>query len=408
MRISSPPAFLVVLTALFAKADCLSAADWPNWRGPGHDGVSKEAIPSELPAELPVLWKARVGTGFSTVSVQGTRVLTMGNRDDVDIVSCLDADTGELFWEHTYPCELDPLYYEGGPGSTPTIHGNSVYTLSKKGHAFRLDLEDGKVLWQRDLVADHDFALPEWSFACSPFVDRDRLLLNVGRGGLALSRETGETLWMNDTDTSGYATPVPFSHWKSGTTHLLFSAKSLLGLDSDTGAIAWEFPSRSSRDVNAADPVVAGDGFVLSSTAGTTLLSLGEDESEPLKVWEQRDLKWYFNSGVLVDGHLYSLNGTTHRPTELACHSVETGELIWSEEGFGSGGLMAAGKVVILFDLGVLTLFEATPAGFKPLHRQKILDGKCWTSPVLSHGRIYCRNAEGELVCVSLLSDSGE
>lgn len=402
MNFPSQPLFPALLLAMFAQAGPLSAKDWPNWRGPGHDGVSNEAIPSELPAELPVLWKAQVGTGFSSVAVQGKRVLTMGNRDDMDIISCLDADTGEVLWTHTYACALDPLYYEGGPGGTPTIHGDSVYTLSKKGHAFRLELESGKVLWARDLVADHSFALPEWSFACSPLVDGDQLLLNVGRSGLALSREMGETLWMDDTATSGYASVVPFAHPQSGTTHLLFSAKSLVGFDAATGAATWEFPSRSSRDVNAADPVVAGDKIVLSSSNGTVLLSPGEKGAEPVKTWEQHDLKWYFNPGVLIDGHLYSLHGTTHLPTELVCHSVETGELVWAEKGFGSGGLMAAGKVVILFDEGTLTLFEATPAGFKPLHRQKVLDGKCWTSPVLSHGRIYCRNAEGELVCVSL------
>jgi outer membrane protein assembly factor BamB len=394
--------FPSLVLAVFGASLPAVASDWPNWRGPTHDGISVERVPTDLPAELPVLWRARVGTGFSSVSVKGGRVLTMGNRDDVDTVSCLNAETGELLWKHEYACALDPLYYEGGPGGTPTIHGEAVYTLSKKGHAFRLDLESGKVVWQRDLVADHGFALPEWSFACSPFVDGDRLLLNVGRSGLALSLETGETLWMDDTATSGYATVVPFKHAESGTSHLLFSARSLLGFDSGTGARAWEFPSRSSRDVNAADPVVVGDKIVLSSSSGTVLLAPGEKGIEPVKVWEQPDLKWYFNPGVLIDGHLYSLHGTTHLPTELVCHSAETGELVWAEKGFGSGGLMAAGKVVILFDQGELTLFEATPAGFKPLHRQKILEGKCWTSPVLSHGRIYCRNAEGELACVSL------
>lgn len=395
---------LLSATILLLSSPVLSSptGDWPNWRGPHFDGISREKIPEELPESLPVRWRAEVGTGFSTVSVQGERVLTMGNENDIDTVWCLDADTGEVIWRHDYPCALDPLYYEGGPSATPTISGNEVYTLSRKGHAFRLELETGRVAWSRDLVKDHDLELPEWSFASSPFLDGDRVLLNVGRGGIALDRRTGETLWIPNTETSGYATVVPFSMPGTDAGHLLFSAKGLIAFDSSDGTAAWEFPWKSGRDVNAADPVVRGNRIILSSSAATVALDLPEDGGEPVEAWRQRDMKWYFNPGVLIGDHLYSLHGTTHRPTELICTDFRTGEIVWNEEGFGSGGLMAAGDCVILFDKGELTLFPATPEGFRPMLRQKILDGKCWTAPVLANGRIYCRNAEGDLACVDL------
>jgi len=343
-----------------------------------------------------------VKTGFSTVSVRGDRVLTMGNENDVDTVWCLDANTGKVLWQHDYPCALDPFYYEGGPSATPTIDESSVYTLSRKGHVFRLDLETGKVIWSRDLIADHGFALPEWSFASSPFLDGDRVLLNVGRGGIALDRDTGETLWMPSTETSGYASVVPFSRPEGTTGHLLFSAEELIAFDSASGSPFWMFPWKSSRDVNAADPVVRGTRIVFSSSSGTVALDLPGGGREPVEAWQQRDMKWYFNPGVLIGDHLYSLHGTTHRPTELMCTDFRTGEIVWAEEGFGSGGLMAAGTTVILFDEGELTLFPATPEGFEPVLRQKVLEGKCWTSPVLANGRIYCRNAVGDLACVDL------
>lgn len=383
----------------------VSALDWPNWRGPDFNGISEEALPENLPEELPIAWTAKVGVGFCTVSVAGDRVLTMGNEDEKDTVWCLDASTGTVLWKHTYDCELDPLYYEGGPGGTPTIVDGSVYTLSKKGHAFRLDLESGEVIWERDLLKDHGFALPEWSFAGSPFVDEERLILNVGRGGLALSRETGETLWMPSTDTSGYATVVPFAESDENQYHLLFSAKGLIGFDAASGAQRWEYPWKSSRDVNAADPVIVGDRIVVSSSAGSEMLVFEEGSSEPTSAWKQHDMKWYFNPGVLIDGHLYSLHGTTHRPTELMCTDVETGEIVWQEEGFGSGGLMAAGDHVIVFDNGLLTIFRATPEKYDRVLEQKILEGKCWTAPVFSHGTIYCRNAAGDLAAVSVVGE---
>ncbi len=388
-----------------------SAADWPNWRGPEHDGLSPEAIPAELPAALPVRWTAQVGIGFGGVSVVGERVLVSGNRTlsgaETDTVWCLSAETGEVLWRHSFPCALDPLYYEGGPGATPTAHEGSVYVLSKKGHALRLDLHDGRVVWSRDLVAEHGVALPEWSFASSPFIDGERVLLNVGRGGIALDKETGRTLWLPSTETSGYATVVPYEAGGPGANRLLLSAKGLLAFDAATGEAAWELPWRSSRDVNAADPLVIGKGILVSSSTGSVLIEPGSG-GEPAKVWEQRDMKWYFNPGVLVDGHVYSLHGTTHRPTELMCLDASTGRIVWSEPGFGSGGLVAAGNTVVVFDQGDLILFEADPAGYRPRHRQRILEGKCWTAPTLANGRVYVRNAAGDLACVEMVGAPNE
>ncbi len=382
------------------------AADWPNWRGPNYDGLSAEIIPAELPDELPILWKAQVGTGFSTVSVAGDKVLTKGNRTlsgvETDTVWCLSATTGEVIWEYSYPCALDPLYYEGGPGATPTIHDGAVFTLSKKGHVFRLDLESGKVVWSRDLVKDHQVQLPEWSFAGSPFIDGGRVLLNVGRGGIALNRETGETLWLPSPETSGYATVVPYEAGGPKANRLLFSAKGLIAFDPLTGKAASELPWKSSRDVNAADPIVMGKRILVSSASGSVLIEPRPGGGEPEIIWEQKDMKWYFNPGVHLGDHIYSIHGTTHRPTELMCLEAASGKIVWTEPGFGSGGLMAAGNTVIVFDNGLLTLFDATPGGYRVLHQQKILEGKCWTSPVISNGRIYCRNAAGDLACVEV------
>lgn len=395
-------AYWLAITWIGYGAGAAYSLDWPNWRGPDHNGISREAIPPTLPEKLPVLWTAKIGTGFCTVSVQGEKVLTMGNCDDQDTVWCLDAGTGKVIWSYSYPCPLDPRYYEGGPSGTPTIHEGSVFTLSKKGHAFRLGLNTGKAIWSRDLVEEHGFELPEWSFASSPFIEGDLVLLNVGRQGLAVSKETGRTLWAPSTETAGYSTVVPFDPQGRRATHLLLSAKSLLGFQATTGKTWWEVPWKSSRDVNAADPLVRGNQVLVSSASGSALLDLDREEGQPREVWRQRDMKWYFNPGVLIGDHVYSLHGTTHRPTELMCTDFRSGEIVWAELGFGSGGLMAAGTTVILFDQGILTLFKATPEAYRPIHQQEIMTGKCWTSPVLANGRIYCRNAEGTLVCLDV------
>ena len=389
------------ISILFIAGICLlpraNGADWANWRGPEFAGISKEILPRELPKALPTAWTTEVGTGFCTVSVVGDRMVTMGNAKGKDTIWCFNAADGRVLWKHTYDCPLDPLYYEGGPGSTPTIFGGSVYSLSKQGHAFRLDLKTGKVIWGRDLVKDHGFKLPEWSFAGSPFIYQDTVILSVGRQAVALSLKDGQTRWMPSKETAGYATMVPFREDE----HLYFSAKSLMGISLKNGTAKWAYPWKTSRDVNAADPIALGKKQLLvSSSIGTSLLDLSS--GKPVERWKQRNLRWYFNPGVVIGDHVYSIHGTTHRPTELVCTELKTGKTIWSEEGYGSGGLIAAGKEVIVFDKGTLTIFEASPDKFKLRLRQKVMNGKCWTSPVLANGRIYCRNATGTLTCLRM------
>ena len=386
------------ILALFIVAFCLlppaKGADWPNWRGPKYDGISAEKLSRDLPKSLPVAWTTELGTGFCTVSVRGDRVLTMGNAKGKDTIWCLNSADGRVHWKYTYDCPLDPRYYEGGPGSTPTIFDESVYTLSKKGHAFRLDLKTGKAIWGRDLIKDHGFKLPEWSFAGSPFIYKDLVILSVGRQAVALSMEDGATKWMPSTETSGYATMVPFR----GDEHLYHSAKSLMGISLKNGAAKWAYPWKG---LNAADPVSLGNHrLLISSSIGTTLLDLSS--GKPIEKWKQRNLRWYFNSGVVIGEHVYSIHGTTHRPTELVCTELKTGKTVWSEEGYGSGGLIAAGNDVIVFDKGTLTIFKASPEKFILRLRQQVMKGKCWTSPVIANKRIYCRNATGTLTCLAL------
>jgi len=82
---------------------------------------------------------------------------------------------------------------------------------------------------------------------------------------------------------------------------------------------------------------------------------------------------------------------------------IETGKIVWSEKGFGLGQLMLAdGKLIVLSDAGRLVVADASPGGYRELAAARILTGKCWTVPVLANGRLYARNAAGDLVCLDV------
>lgn len=405
-RILESLGVLVVAAWSLAFPVALSAADWPRWRGPHLNGISDErGWLKPWPAEGPtILWRASVGTGFSSFAVSGGRVFTMGNTNGMDSVWCFDAASGRVIWRHAYACPLAPRFYEGGTLATPTVDDGSVYTISKKGHLHRLDAATGKVAWSKNIAEELNIGLPEWDLAGSPFIEGDLLALNVGGAGAALDKHTGKVVWSTGTNVCGYSTPVPFVMDGKRTIAVL-SADAVAAVELKTGRELWRHAWHTARAVNAPDPIFDGDRFFVSTSNGCALLQLRD--GKPEIVWKSaKAMRNYFNPCVLLDGHLYGINGTTHGPTKLTCIELATGDVKWSEPGFGSGALMAADGKLILLDKGDLSIIEASPAGYKPLARATILPGKCWTVPVLAHGRLYARNAAGDVVCVELASSS--
>ncbi|MCK5172069.1 MAG: PQQ-like beta-propeller repeat protein, partial [Planctomycetes bacterium] len=219
----SKTAFLIVLSLLVAAlvSPPVGACDWPNWRGPDYNGISGE---SDWNASWPdsgpkVLWKASIGTGFSSISVSNGKAYATGNtaskkdksKGENDIIFCFDAETGEEIWSYKYANQLDPKYYEGGTLATPTVSGGKVYNVSKDGKTFCLDADTGKVVWQADLLADFGVERPKWGISGSPFVINKMVIFNAGSAGLALNKEDGSLIWKSSAGPGGYSTAMPFT-----------------------------------------------------------------------------------------------------------------------------------------------------------------------------------------------------
>ena len=405
----SVPLAYVLPVFLIATASPVRADDWPHWRGPSFNGVSTETgwttvWPQEGPRQL---WKAGVGIGFSSMAVSNGRVYTIGNTNNQDTVFCFDAEKGSVLWKHSYPCGLRPQYNEGGPGSTPTVDGDRVFTLSKEGHLFCFEAGSGKVVWQRDVVPEDGVTMPRWGFAGSPLVQGDRLLLNVGTAGMAVRQDTGAVIWLSGKAAAGYATPVPVKI-DGREAFLVFGAKALFCVAVRGGQELWRYPWTTKWDMNIADPIVRGDHvFISTFDQGGAVLKF--DARGAAEVWHNQNLANHFNSCVLVEGFLFGVHGNTDRPPgEFRCVDFATGELKWRhpDSGFGSV-LVADGKLIVLSDKGELMVAPPAPGVFKPMARAQVLGGKCWTTPVLANGRLYCRNVQGVLVALDVRASAG-
>jgi len=396
-------AVAIALAGLAVLHPTAWADDWPQWRGPNHNGISNEKHWRDHwpPDGPPILWKANVGTGFSSFAVARGRIYTMGNSENRDTVFCFDAATGKEIWTHSYSADLGDKYFDGGTTGTPIVEGDRVYTLSRWGDVFCRDAATGAVIWTRNIQKETRVRLPTWGFSGSPMVFENLLLLSVGEAGMALDKGTGKTVWQSANKEAGYSTPLPWQHggkWLA----LVSSGQAYLAIEPHTGMEQWRMRWVTEYGVNAADPIIDGDRVFISTGYGKGGALLKPDAGpEPSVLWKNKNLRTQRNAAVLVGGHLFGVDGDTDEKAALKCVDFATGEVNWSEPAVGSGALMAAdGKLIVLGDRGELVVAPATPESFKPTARAQVLGGKCWTVPVLANGLIWCRNSRGDVVCV--------
>lgn len=392
------------------------AHDWPNWNGANHDGISLETGFADAWRKdgLPLKWTREIGAGFSSMSVVGERLLTMGHHsqtktgdaktgDGIETVWCLHPQTGDVLWKHEYPGKLLPNLHEGGPCSTPTVDGDYVYTVGKEGQLFCLNLADGKVVWEKMLQTELGVKLPEWGFSSSARILGDQLILEAGRV-VSFDKRTGDKLWQTEIHEAGYGSAAVFEH-DGKTLIATLDCDGLRVVDSTDGRQIAYTEWKSPYQTNATTPIIVGDRIFVSTgyKVGCGLFRLQGDSLE--LVYKNKDMRNHFNNSILYNGHLYGFDGDAHlgRLVTLNCIDFATGKLAWQQRGLGCGSLLIVDdKLLVLTEGGELVLAKASPESFVELARSPFLEGRCWTVPVLVNNLVYGRNAAGKLVCVKL------
>lgn len=405
---------LALASALAAGS--LEAADWPNYRGPNHNGVSSERLGAWPKAGPKQLWKIPMNAGFSSIAVAGNLATTLVLRD-VDGVKrevCLglDANTGKELWATT----LAVAKYDGGgddgkpenkggdgPRSTPAIDAGNVYVLDAKLMLSCLDAKTGKQKWARDIAADHKAMSLRWQNAASPLVVGDLIFVAAGGKGeslLGISKADGKTVWKGEDDAITHATPT------HGTIHgqpqvIFYTQKGLVSVEPKSGKVLWRHPYQFSVST-AASPIIAGDIVYCSAGygvgAGAARITKSGDTWKAEEIWRTRgnSLANHWSTPVLKDGKLYGMFQFKEYGTgAVKCVDVATGETLWSAPDFGPGNVTLVGdKLLLLTDYGDLVLADAKPDKYNELARFKAVEGKCWTTPTLANGRIYVRSTK--------------
>jgi outer membrane protein assembly factor BamB len=191
--------------------------DWPQWQGPDRTAHSKETgLLKEWSKDGPPLaWKVKgLGGGDSMPSVAAGRIYGMSHRGSDEFVWALAEKDGKEIWA----VKIAPAYTTSwpqskeGPSATPTVDGDRLYVMGLAGNVVCLQAADGKVVWERHLMADFGGRMPMWSYRESPLVDGDKVICTPGGQEttmVALNKLTGETIWKSFVPDSAGETPNP-------------------------------------------------------------------------------------------------------------------------------------------------------------------------------------------------------
>lgn len=378
--------------ALLSTTSLLRAEDWSQWRGSTRNGISLEsAWNASTPRKV---WQASIGQGYASVMVARGKAYCVGNNGSQDTVFCFDANTGKPLWKYSYSCGAGD--YEG-PRATPVLDGNRVYTLSREGHAICLDANTGKPFWNKQLAQMVKAPQPTWGFAGSVLIDGNTAYYNVNGAGTAVDKNTGHVLWTSEIAEAGYSSPNIYTIGGQRVL-VMMTGYGLVGVNPANGRKLWSYAWDTSYKVNAADPIAVGDSLFISSgyEKGCALINIVA--GKPRLAYQSHNMRNHFHTCSLVDGYLYG-----NDQGNLKCIELKTGKQMWRQGGLGMGGLIVADKkLIVLTERGELTVVATNPSRYQEISRAKILDGSCWTDPVLANGKIYARSHEGTLICMDV------
>ena len=404
-----------------AAVAVVSADDWPQWRGPERLAVWQETgIVDELPETLQVAWRTPLRAGYSGPAVADGRVFITDWAEDPDSRTldgteralALDEESGEVLWTHEWQTSYRMLSvaYAVGPRATPTVDGDRVYVVGGTGRLLCLDVASGRVLWEKDYVAEYGTSVPTWGIVSAPLVDGERLITVVGGEPdalvVAFDKHTGEEIWraIEVTSEMGYAQPVIYE--AGGARQLIiWHPQALASLDPETGELYWEQPWEVGMGVTVATPVLSGDYLLVSQFFyGSLMMRLSQDRPAATHLWqgqarselpgETDTIHAMVTTPVIIDDYVYGVDSYG----ELRGLDARTGRRLWMSPDMTAQARWSTAFLVshedryfVNNDEGDLILARFTPEGYVELGRTRLIEPTGSSGTRTPHGRIAAR-----------------
>jgi hypothetical protein len=336
----------LLLVAGLAVQAAATAADWPQFRGPGGTAATAEKeLATEWAQGKNLLWKAEMpGPGASSPVIRGGRVyLTCytgygvsrdGSGAKSDLVRhlvCLDASTGKQIFSTEIKSNTPEANYSGQmtqhgyASNTPAVDDERIYLFLGTAGVRAFDLK-GNLLWQAETGRGTNM----WGSASSVVLEGDLVIVNAAienNAVMAFERETGAKAWQFDIPGRSWSTPAVIH--TADAAELVVSVEGyVLGIDAKTGKERWSCEGIADYTCPA---VVPGQGvaYVCGGRRSQLLAvragALAADAGSRI-IWQQR-IGANVTTPVLHRGHLFGVSdqGIAY------CVEAETGKIVYQQ-----------------------------------------------------------------------------
>ena len=394
---------------LSGSPNSAGAGDWPRWRGPHADGVSRETgLLKQWPSGGPrKLWTTtNLGRGYSSVVVAANLVFTLGESGGATSMHAVDRASGKRKWS-------TPIG-GGGANGTPTFDPETghVYGISKNGDLACLRASDGKLVWK--IQFERDFGgkmMSGWGYSESPLVDGPILLCSPGARDaaiIALDKRTGRAIWKapfpsgmgsKGKDGAGYGS-IAIASPGGAKQYVQMTGRGLLAVEARTGKPLWHYNKIANGTANVPSPVVHGDRIFASTgygDGGSALLQISRAGVKEVKYWTAGELQNHHGGMVLLEGHIYGGHG--HNKGEPFCLDMRSGRILWKVDDPAVRKMKSAsftcadGQLYVRYENGTMKLIDASTRGYQEKGSFKIPDDtrNSWQHPVVAGGKLYLR-----------------
>lgn len=405
---------------------CLAAysANWPQWRGPGANGISAESgLPTSWAPDRNISWKTAIpGRGRSSPVIWGDRIFlttdidagpAAGNKPPEHIMNgspfrhpdslgadlrhrfvvlCLDRKSGRILWQRTaYEGVVFDERHKAGSyaAPTPVVDDRAVYAYFGTEGFYAFD-HSGKPLWNYQPGRMLTVGMGPGT---SPVPANGLLLLQCDSSDnksklVAIDKRTGKVAWEASRPTGiTWSTPLV-----TGDELITTANEMVISYDVRSGKERWRGPGVKG---NAIPSPVSGNGIVVVSAGYPDKYAWAfraGGDGKPL--WEYAKGTAYVPSPIFYGDHVYLV---TDRGL-ITCIDAQSGKVLYEGKRPGPGAPVAGspvafdGKILLTNEEGETYVIKAGPE-FAVLGTNTIGE-PVLASAAIANGMIFIRGKD--------------
>jgi outer membrane protein assembly factor BamB len=405
--------------------------NWPHWRGPSHNGISKAInLPISWSSTNNIVWKTKLPWwGASTPIIWGNKIFVVSPSESEDNdpkrkahdpggsnlnLLTISKTDGNIIWQQKLDNKNQLHRKSNDAAPSPVTDGKHVWVVTGTGLVIAFDME-GNMIWKRDLQKDYYTFGHNWGYGSSPLLYNGSLFIEVIHGYhtddpsyvVSLDALSGKTQWYQERPTDAvqespdaYTTPL-LLNYNDRIEIIITGGDYVTGHDVKTGNEIWRAaglnPHRRGNYRIVGSPIT-NDGIIYAPTRKKPLLALKAggvgDITNSHLLWKWEESGAPDVPSPLCDGEYFYM---VDDKSKISCLDAKTGTLIWGPNttigGIVSASpILAEGKIYIVNEEGKTAVVK-TGKEYELLATNELDGSYTLSSPAVSGSRLYIRTA---------------